>query len=131
MVFTELLLSDLNRVNRCEEFSMSLQEKFEEEMREICEEYYQLDKERDAIEAQLEHLHEYMEITLRKYDKDEFDDPSSPVRVQLLVYTNERMKRGAKKRLKEILSPEQWADIYEAPVETETVRVTPRDRKGI
>jgi hypothetical protein len=62
---------------------MSLQEKFEEEMREICEEYYQLDKERDAIEARLDHLHEYMEITLRKHDKDEFDDPSSPVRVQL------------------------------------------------
>ncbi|MHA1909951.1 MAG: hypothetical protein ACW98Y_21845, partial [Candidatus Thorarchaeota archaeon] len=66
---------------------MSIQDKFEEEMRKICEEYYKLDKERDALEDQLDHLHEYMEITMKKYDKMEFDDPEVPVKVSRLVYT--------------------------------------------
>lgn len=105
---------------------MSIQDKFEEEMRKICEEYYKLDKERDAIEDQLEHLHEYMEITLRKYDKDAFDDPKVPIKVTRLSYTSERMKRGGKDKLREILTPEQWNEIYEEPEEIERVRVTPR-----
>lgn len=106
---------------------MSIQEKFEEEMRKICEEYYKLDKERDALEDQLEHLHEYMEITLRKYDKDEFDDPSVPVKVKRVVYTSERMKKGGKEKLKRILTPEQWDDLYDAK-EVERIRVTPRKK---
>ena len=105
---------------------MSIQEKFEEEMRKICEEYYKLDKERDDIEDQLEHLHEYMEITLRKYDKDKFDDPKVPIKVTRLSYTSERMKRGGKDKLRDILTPEQWAEVYEEPEEIERVRVTPR-----
>ena len=108
---------------------MSIQEKFEQEMRDICEEYYKLDKERDAIEDQLEHLHEYMEITLRKYDKDEFDDPSSPVKVKKLVYTSERMKKGGKDNLREILTPEQWSKIYDEPKEIERIRVTTSKKK--
>ena len=108
---------------------MSIQEKFEKEMLDICEEYYKLDKERDAIEDQLEHLHEYMEITLRKYDKDEFDIPASPVKVTRLVYTSERMKRGGKDKLREILTPEQWKEIYDEPDEVERIRVTPRKEK--
>ena len=108
---------------------MSIQEKFEQEMRDICDKYYKLDKERDDIEDQLEHLHEYMEITLRKYDKDEFDDPESPVKVTRLVYTSERMKKGGKDKLKEILTPEQWDDIYEDPKEVERIRVTTRKEK--
>ncbi|MDF1537935.1 MAG: hypothetical protein P1Q69_03440 [Candidatus Thorarchaeota archaeon] len=108
---------------------MSLQEKFEEEMLDICEKYYRLDKERDDIEDQLEHLHEYMEITLRKYDKEEFDDPRAPVKVRRLVYTNERMKKGGKDMLREILTPEQWNDIYEEAEEVERIRVTSRKEK--
>ncbi len=108
---------------------MSIQEKFEKEMLDICEEYNKLDKERDAIEDQLEHLHEYMEITLRKYDKDEFDIPESPVKVTRLVYTSERMKRGGKDRLREILTPEQWNEIYDESEEIERIRVTPRKEK--
>lgn len=108
---------------------MSIQEKFEEEMRDICEEYYKLDKERDAIEEQLDRLHEYMEITLRKYDKDEFDDSTSPVKVKRLVYTSERMKKGGKDRLRELLTSKQWSEIYNKPKETERIRVTPRKEK--
>ncbi|MFW9909306.1 MAG: hypothetical protein ACFFEF_12085 [Candidatus Thorarchaeota archaeon] len=108
---------------------MSLEDKFKEEMREICEKYYELDKERDAIEDQLEHLHEYMEITLRKYSKEEFDDPEVPLKVQKIVYTSERMKRGGKERLRELLSPSQWDEIYEEEEKIETVRVTPRKEK--
>ncbi|UCE10984.1 MAG: hypothetical protein JSW61_03375 [Candidatus Thorarchaeota archaeon] len=110
---------------------MSLQDKFEEEMRKICEEFYKLDKERDAIEEQLEHLHEYMEITLRKYEKDEYDDPDVPVKVKRMVHTSERMKKGGKEKLREMLTPDQWSEIYEEPEETERIRVTPRrDWKG-
>jgi hypothetical protein len=105
---------------------MSIQEKFEEEMRKICEEYYKLDKERDALEDQLDHLHEYMEITMRKYDQREYDDPQVPIKVRRLSYTSERMKRGAKDKLREILTSEQWSEIYEDPEEIDTVRVTPR-----
>ncbi len=104
---------------------MSMDDKFREEMKEICEEYYELDKQRDIIEEQLEQLKNYMEITLRKYGKDEFDDPETPLKVQRIVYKTERMKRGAKKRLKKILTPEQWAEIYEED-EVEAIRVTPR-----
>ncbi len=108
---------------------MSIQEKYEEEMRKICEEYYKLDKERDALEDQLDHLHEYMEITMKKYDKDEFDDPKVPVKVKRLTYTSERMKRGGKDKLREILTPEQWSDIYDEPEEVMRIRVTPRKKK--
>ncbi|MGY5877196.1 MAG: hypothetical protein RTU30_15700 [Candidatus Thorarchaeota archaeon] len=108
---------------------MSIQEKFEEEMRKICEEYYKLDKERDALEDQLDHLHEYMEITMKKYDKDEFDDPKVPLKVTRLVYTSERMRRGGKDKLREILSPEQWSKIYNEPEEIERIRVTSRKEK--
>ena len=108
---------------------MSIQEKFEEEMRDICEEYYKLDKERDAIEEQLDRLHEYMEITLRKYDKDEFDDPDVPVKVKRLVYTSERMKKGGKDKLRELLTSKQWSEIYSKPKEVERIRVTPRKEK--
>jgi len=108
---------------------VSIHDKYEEEMRKICEEYYKLDKERDALEEQLEHLHEYMEITMRKYDKDEFDDPEVPVKVTRLSYTSERMKSGGKDKLKEILTQEQWSEIYEEPEEIERIRVTPRKMK--
>jgi len=107
---------------------LSIQEKFEEEMLEICEKYYELDKERDAIEDQLEHLHEYMEITLRKYDKDRFDHPNSPVKVKRLSYSSERMKRGGKEKLREILSEKQWEEIFEAPEEIERIRVSPKKK---
>ena len=105
---------------------MSIQKKFEDEMRKICEEYYKLDKERDALEDQLDHLHEYMEITMRKYEQKEYDDPKVPVKVSRISYTSERMKRGAKDRLRELLNPEQWLEIYEEPEEIDTVRVIPR-----
>ena len=108
---------------------VSIQEKYEEEMREICEEYYKLDKERDAIEEQLDHLHEYMEITMRKYDQDAFDLPDVPVKVARLSYTSERMRKGGKEKLREWLTPKQWREIYEEPEEIERIRVTPRKEK--
>ncbi|MBD3407531.1 MAG: hypothetical protein GF411_15550 [Candidatus Lokiarchaeota archaeon] len=105
---------------------MSIQEKFEEEMAEICEKYYELDKERDAIEEQLEQLKDYIEITLRKYGKDEYDDPKNPVRVKKITYTSERMKRGGKDKLREILTEEEWSEVYGEPKEVESVRVSTR-----
>jgi len=67
-----------------------------------------------------------MEITLRKYDKDEFDDPKVPVKVKRLVYMSERMKKGGKEKLRELLSSKQWSEIYGKPKEIERIRVTPR-----
>jgi hypothetical protein len=63
---------------------------------------------------------------MRKYDKDEYDDPKIPVKVDKIVYTSERMRRGAKNKLKEILSEKQWSEIYKEK-EVITYRVTPRD----
>ncbi|MHA2026618.1 MAG: hypothetical protein ACXACG_00125 [Candidatus Thorarchaeota archaeon] len=91
---------------------MSLQDKFEEEMRDISEEYSNLLKQKKVIEEQLETLHDYLEVTMRKYDKDEYDDPKSPVTVDKIVYTSERMRRGAKNKLKELLTSKQWSEIY-------------------
>jgi hypothetical protein len=91
---------------------MSLHEKFEEEMKDICEEYANLLKQKKLIEEQLETLHDYLEITMRKYDKDEYDNPNVPVTVDKIVYTSERMKKGGKDKLKEILTDKQWSEIY-------------------
>ena len=104
---------------------MSLQDKFEEEMREVCEQYYDLFQQKDAIEDQLDELRDYIEITMRKYSKDEYDDPKMPVRVEKIVYTSERMRKGAKDKLKEMLSSEQWSKIYEER-EIDTLRIVPR-----
>ena len=76
---------------------MSLQEKFEEEMKDVCEQYYDLLQQKDAIEDQLDELRDYIEITMRKYSKEEYDDPKMPVRVEKIVYTSERMRKGAQK----------------------------------
>ncbi|MGY5860013.1 MAG: hypothetical protein RTU63_11640 [Candidatus Thorarchaeota archaeon] len=91
---------------------MSLDDKFKEEMKDICEEYHNLLKQKKIIEEQLETLHDYLEITMRKYEKEEYDEPSVPVKVDKIVYTSERMKRGAKDKLREILSTKQWSEIY-------------------
>jgi hypothetical protein len=107
---------------------MSLQDRFEEEMREVCQEYYELDKERDAIEEQLEKLRDYMEITLRKYNQDEYDISEVPVKVKRVSYTSHRMKSGGKEKLKEMLSSEQFSEIYEEK-KVDTIRVTPRKEK--
>jgi hypothetical protein len=104
---------------------MSLQDKFEEEMKDICEEYANLLKQKKLVEEQLETLHDYLEVTMRKYDKDEYDDPKVPVKVDKIVYTSERMKRGAKDKLKEMLSEKQWSQIYKEK-EVTTYRVTSR-----
>jgi hypothetical protein len=49
---------------------------------------------------------------MRKYDKDEYDNPKVPVTVDKIVYTSERMKKGGKDKLKEILTDRQWSEIY-------------------
>jgi hypothetical protein len=104
---------------------MGLQEKFEDEMREVCQEYYDLYQQKEAIEDQLDELRDYIEITMRKYSKDEYDDPKMPVKVEKLVYTSERMKKGAKDKLREMLSSKQWSEIYYED-EVESLRIVPR-----
>ena len=72
---------------------MSLDDKFKEEMKDICEEYHNLLKQKKLIEEQLETLHNYLEVTMRKYEKEKYDDLSAPVIVNKIVYTSERMKK--------------------------------------
>ena len=96
----------------CKGVEMSIEDKFKDEMKDICEEYENLLKQKKLIEEQLETLHDYLEVTMRKYEKDEFDDPSVPVKVDKIVYVTERMKRGGKDKLREILTTKQWAEIY-------------------
>ncbi len=91
---------------------MSIQDKFEEEMKDICTEYANLLKQKKLIDEQLETLHDYLEVTMRKYDKEDYDDPKIPVTVDKIVYTSERMRKGAKDKLKEILTSKQWSEIY-------------------
>ncbi|OLS28245.1 MAG: hypothetical protein ThorAB25_19190 [Candidatus Thorarchaeota archaeon AB_25] len=105
---------------------MSIQDKFEEEMRDICEEYANLLKQKKLIDEQLETLHDYLEVTMRKYDKEEYDDPKIPVSVDKIVYTSERMRKGAKDKLREILSSKQWSEIYKEN-EVVSYRVSLRD----
>ena len=72
---------------------MSIQDKFEEEMKDICEEY---------------------------------DNPKVPVSVDKIVCTSERMRKGAKDKLREILSAKQWSEIYKEK-EVVSYRVSLRD----
>ena len=81
-------------------------------MREVCTEYHNLLQQKEALEAQLETLHDYIEATMKKYSQEGYDDPEVPVKVDKIVYVSERMKRGAKKKLKEILTEKQWSEIY-------------------
>lgn len=105
---------------------MSLDDKFKDEMKDICEEYHNLLKQKKLIEEQLETLHDYLEVTMRKYDKEDYDDPAVPVKVDKIVYTSERMKRGAKDKLREILTTKQWSEIYKEK-EVISYRVSMRD----
>lgn len=105
---------------------MSLHDKFEEEMREVCTEYHNLLQQKEALEAQLETLHDYIEATMKKYNQEEYDDPEVPVKVDKITYVSERMKRGGKKKLKEILTERQWSDIYKEK-KVVSYRVTQRD----
>lgn len=100
------------RSNQGELNTMSIQDKFEDEMKDICSEYANLLRQKKLIDEQLETLHDYLEVTMRKYDKDEYDDPKIPVVVDKIVYTSERMRKGGKIKLKEILTPKQWTEIY-------------------
>jgi hypothetical protein len=91
---------------------MSIDDKFKEEMKDICEEYHNLLKQKKLVEEQLETLHDYLEVTMRKYEKDEYNDPSVPVKVDRISYTSERLKRGGKEKLRGILTSTQWSEIY-------------------
>lgn len=105
---------------------MSLDDKYKEEMKDICVEYHNLLKQKKIIEEQLDTLHDYLEVTMRKYDQEDYDDPAVPVKVDKIVYTSERMKRGAKDKLREILSSKQWSEIYKKK-EVISYRVSMRD----
>ncbi|TFH10231.1 MAG: hypothetical protein E4H14_02940 [Candidatus Thorarchaeota archaeon] len=105
---------------------MSLDEKFRDEMKDICEEYHNLLKQKKLIDEQLETLHNYLEVTMRKYEQEEYDDSSVPVIVNKIVYTSERMKKGAKDKLREILTTKQWSEIYKEK-EVICYRVSMRD----
>ncbi|MFW9802436.1 MAG: hypothetical protein ACFFFC_07280 [Candidatus Thorarchaeota archaeon] len=91
---------------------MSLHDQFKEEMREVCTEYHNLLRQKEALEAQLETLHDYIEATMKKYRQNEYDEPEVPVKVDRIEYMTERMKRGGKKKLREILTEKQWSEIY-------------------
>ncbi|TFF91045.1 hypothetical protein EU545_05905 [Candidatus Thorarchaeota archaeon] len=103
-----------------------MEEKFKQEMREVCEEYYGLLREREVIDEQLENLRNYMEITMKKYDREEYDEPDVPIEVHRMKYTREGMRRGAKDTLREILTDEQWSKIYEER-EIESLRISRKD----
>jgi len=63
---------------------------------------------------------------MRKYDREEYDNPDIPVKVDKIVYTSERMKKGGKEKLREILSAKQWSSIYRKK-EFVSYRVSMRD----
>ena len=46
---------------------MSIEDKFKDEMKDICEEYHNLLKQKKLIEEQLETLHDYLEVTMHSY----------------------------------------------------------------
>lgn len=81
-------------------------------MRDICEKYAELLRQKKLIDEQLESLHDYLEATMKKYDMEEYDRTGVPVTVDRVVYTSERMRKGAKDRLRELLSEKEWAEIY-------------------
>lgn len=105
---------------------MSFQEKYEDEMREVCMQYYNLLMQKDALEAQLENLHDYIEATMMKYGQEEYDDPRVPVKVDKVEYVSERMKKSGRDKLREILTEEQWSEIYKEK-KVVSVRISRRE----
>jgi hypothetical protein len=81
-------------------------------MREACTEHHNLLQQKEALEVQLETLHDYIEATMKKYNQNEYDEPEMPVKVDRIEYVTEPMKRGGKRKLREILTEKQWSDIY-------------------
>jgi len=102
-------------------------EKFNEIMKTLSQEYFAYLGMKDQAEAGIERLRIAMETALRSANEDGYDVPDSPVVVTYKMKKKpERMKRGAKDMLRNILTPSQWKAIYEEPGEAPSLLVKRR-----
>lgn len=95
---------------------MSTNDDFRREMEEISRTLSDLQDEKDAIKRTIDGLRNDLIETLSKYNKDAFNGSYFTVTYKMRS-TGERMKRGGKDRLREILTQEQWDEIYNEPTE--------------
>ena len=88
-------------------------EEYNEIMLKTSLAYQELLKQKEKTDAEIEALRVVLQNTLRAANRDTYDNPMSPVVVTFKMKRgSERMVKGAKEMLKNILSEEQYKAIY-------------------
>lgn len=108
---------------------MSLNEDFKQRMVPVAADYYTLLLQKEQIENQVNEKRLEIEQVLSQFNRDSFDDPNSPVIIAFkLQSTGERMKKGGKEILKNMLTDEQWYQVYNPAGQRPRLTVKRRDK---
>ena len=95
-------------------------------LNEMAEEYGELLNDKDAINDRINGLRDLIKFRLSEVNRDSYGiaEHHSPVIITFkMEKTAERMKKGGKDRLREMITSLQWSEIYNPPGEKPTLRV--------
>ena len=110
---------------------MSLNKEYENAMAPVAEEYYSLLLRKEAIEKEIDAVRVRIQSTLSQFNRDKFDTPNSPVSVVYkLKSPGERMVKGGKDVLKNMITDEQWEQIYKTGEKKPQLTVKRKDKKS-
>ena len=102
-------------------------EQFKEAMGILGNKYHEQLMIKDSAEAEINNLRVGMMTLLRAANRSECDEPDIPVVVTYkMKRTAERMKKGGKEMLRNVLTPDQWKAIYNEPGEAVSLLVKRR-----
>lgn len=108
---------------------MSNDESYKGVMGVLAEEYYSLLLEEEQIKSRVTEKRDEIQRTLSRFNRGEFDEPDYPVTVSYkLQSTGERMKKGGKEILKNMLSNEQWGQVYNPGEKKPRLTIKRRDK---
>lgn len=108
---------------------MDKDSEFNVAMNLLGEELYSLLKQKDEIEKQIDVVREKLPGIFAAYNRDEWNNRDAPLIItNKLVSTSERMKKGGKAILKEMITEFEWSEIYNPPGEKVSLRVMRRDK---
>ncbi len=108
---------------------MSVDEDFGERMAPVAKRYYSLLLQKEQIDNLIGETRNEVQEVLSTFNRDKFDDPNSPVIVTFkLQSAGERMKKGGKEILKNMLTDEQWYQVYNPAEKKPRLLVKRRDK---
>jgi len=82
---------------------------------------------KEEVEDDISRLRTKIETLMREANWDIYDNVEVPIVITYKMKKSaERMKRGAKVMLRNMLTEEQWQTIYESPVEKPTLVIKKR-----